>query len=118
MTLMNYRGYTAKIEIDLDAGVLAGEVLNLRDGIVFEGDTVEDIEREFHTSIDDYLAWCAEQGREPDRPYSGRLPFRTKPETHRKIARAAAAAGTSINAWMEQTLAHAADATHDRPRGD
>lgn len=118
MTLITYKGYTAEIEIDPDAKVLAGRVRDLRDVIVFEGTTVADIERAFHTSIDDYLAWCAEQGREPDRPYSGRLPFRTKPETHRKIARAAAEAGTSINAWMEQTLASAADAALDRPRDD
>jgi predicted HicB family RNase H-like nuclease len=110
MELMTYKGYTARIEIDPDAKVLAGRVLDLRDVIVFEGETVADIEQQFHASVDDYLAWCAEDGREPDKPYSGRLPFRTKPETHRKIALAAAKAGKSINAWMEQTLADRATA--------
>lgn len=118
MALMTYKGYTAEIEIDRDAKVLAGRVRDLRDVIVFEGNTVADIEREFHASIDDYLAWCAEQGREPDRAYSGRLPFRTKPEMHRKIARAAAEAGTSINAWMEQALTRAVDAARNHPQND
>ncbi len=90
MTIMIYKNYTAEVEIDPDAKVLAGRVLHLRDVIVFEGATVEDAERQFHASIDDYLAWAAEDGFEPDRPYSGKLPFRTTPEHHRKIALAAA----------------------------
>jgi predicted HicB family RNase H-like nuclease len=110
MTVMTYKGYTARIEVDPDAKVLAGRVLDLRDVIVFEGETVEDIEQQFHASVDDYLAWCAEDGREPDKPYSGKLPFRTTPENHRKIATAAAKAGKSINAWMEETLAERAAA--------
>jgi predicted HicB family RNase H-like nuclease len=108
MTLMTYKGYTAQIDVDPEAKVLAGRVLDLRDVIVFEGETVEGVEREFHTSIDDYLTWCAEEGRAPEKPYSGRLPFRTTPETHRKIALAAARAGKSINAWMEEVLVGAA----------
>ena len=34
--------------------------------------------------------------------YSGKLPFRTKPETHGRIAQAAQQAGLSINAWLER----------------
>jgi predicted HicB family RNase H-like nuclease len=49
--------------------------------------------------------------QEPDRPYSGKLPFRTTPERHRRIAQAARVAGKSINAWMDEALVTAADAT-------
>jgi len=81
-----------------------------RDVIVFEGETVESVDHEFHVSVDDYLAWAAEDGFEPDRPYSGKLPFRTTPDHHRKIALAAARAGKSINAWMDDAVTQAADA--------
>jgi DNA-directed RNA polymerase specialized sigma24 family protein len=40
---------------------------------------------------------------------SGRLPFRTDPETHGKIALAAQQAGKSINAWMEEVLSREAN---------
>jgi predicted HicB family RNase H-like nuclease len=109
MTTMTYKNYTAEVEIDPDAKVLAGRVLYLRDVIVFEGETVEDAERQFHVSVDDYLAWCAERGKEPDKPFSGKLPFRTTPEHHRKIALAAAQTGKSINAWMDEVVTQAAD---------
>jgi predicted HicB family RNase H-like nuclease len=111
VTTMTYKNYTAEVEIDPDAKVLAGRVLYLRDVIVFEGETVDDAERQFHASVDDYLAWCAERGKEPERPFSGKLPFRTTPEHHRKIALAAARTGKSINAWMDDVVTQAADAT-------
>lgn len=117
MTIMTYKGYTADVEIDSDAKVLAGRVLYLRDVIVFEGETVEDAEQQFRLSVDDYLAWAAEDGFEPDRPYSGKLPFRTTPEHHRKIALAAAQRGKSINAWMDEVITQAADTVlSDRSR--
>ncbi len=111
MTTMTYKNYTAEVEIDPDAKVLAGRVLYLREVIVFEGETVEDAERQFQVSVDDYLAWCAERGKEPEKPFSGKLPFRTTPEHHRKIALAAAQTGKSINAWMDDVVTQAADAT-------
>ncbi len=113
MTTMTYKNYRAEVEIDPDAKVLAGRVLYLRDVIVFEGETVEDAERQFQVSVDDYLAWCAERGKEPEKPFSGKLPFRTTPEHHRKIALAAAQTGKSINAWMDDVVTQAADTVLD-----
>jgi len=58
---------------------------------------------------------CQELAKEPDKPCSGKLPFRTTPERHRKIFLAAKLAGKSINAWMDDTLAEAAErALQDR----
>ena len=61
-------------------------------------------EEEFHNSVDDYLEWCTELGEEPDKPFSGKLPFRTTPENHRQIYLAAKKANKSINAWMDDVL--------------
>ena len=38
----------------------------IRDGLTFEADRVDDLEREIQTSVDVYLDWCEEMGREPD----------------------------------------------------
>ena len=45
---MKYKGYTAHIEIDETAGILFGKVLDLKDTITFQGNTVTEIEQEFH----------------------------------------------------------------------
>jgi predicted HicB family RNase H-like nuclease len=86
-------------------------VLDIKDVITFKGETVEEARQAFHDSVDDYLEWCEELGEEPDKPFSGKLPFRTTPEHHRKIFIAATKAGKSINAWMDEVLTKAADQT-------
>ncbi|MDX2212989.1 MAG: type II toxin-antitoxin system HicB family antitoxin [Oculatellaceae cyanobacterium bins.114] len=112
--MLTYKGYTAKVEIDTDAGVLHGRVVDINDTITFEGQTVDDIKREFHTSVDRYLEFCNELGQQPDKPFSGKLPFRTNPDIHRTIYLAATQMDKSINAWMEDVLAAAAQATLDQ----
>jgi predicted HicB family RNase H-like nuclease len=109
--MMTYKGYTASIEVDIDAGILFGCVLDINDVVTFKGTTVGEAREEFHKSVDDYLAFCEELGEEPDKPFSGKLPFRTTSEKHRKIFIAAKKAGKSINAWMEEILTIAADQT-------
>jgi predicted HicB family RNase H-like nuclease len=110
MNLLKYKDYIAEIQIDQKAGLLAGTVLNMRDGIAFEGKTVEKVIQAFHAAVDRYLAYCEESGGVPDKPFSGRLPFRTTPERHHNIFIAARLAGAkSLNAWMDETLAEAAE---------
>ncbi|WP_298919781.1 type II toxin-antitoxin system HicB family antitoxin [uncultured Nostoc sp.] len=106
---MTYNGYTASVEIDVEAGILFGQVLDINDVITFKAKTVDEARQEFQNSVDDYLAFCKELGEEPDKPFSGKLPFRTTPEHHRKIFIAAKKAGKSINAWMDEILTVAAD---------
>ena len=62
--MMEYKGYQAAVTFDRSAGVFHGEVVDTRDVIVFEGDSAERLRAEFAFSIDDYLAACAERGRE------------------------------------------------------
>lgn len=109
MSLLTYKGYTAQLDVDAEGDIISGRVLDLRDVLYFEAETPAEAMTSFHETVDDYLAWAAEDGFEPDRPYSGKLPFRTTPDHHRKIALAAAQAGKSINAWMDDVVTQAAD---------
>ena len=49
--MMKYRGYTAAVRFDYDAGVFHGKVADTRDVIVFEGDSVARLERESFISL-------------------------------------------------------------------
>lgn len=107
--MLTYKGYTGHMEIDDEAGILFGRVLDIRDVITFKGDTVDEAKKAFEDSVDDYLEFCHELGQEPDKAFSGNLPFRTTPERHRKVFIAAAKAGKSMNAWMDEVLEEAAN---------
>ena len=63
--MMDYKGYVGRVEYDDEAGIFHGEVINTRDVITFQGETVEELRKAFRDSVDDYLAFCAERGEEP-----------------------------------------------------
>jgi predicted HicB family RNase H-like nuclease len=107
MTTVEYKGYLGNMEVDAEAGIIFGRVLGLRDVITFQGETVREAVESFHNSVDEYLAFCAERGREPERPFSGRILFRTSPERHRRMSLAAAREGMSLNAWLDALVAKA-----------
>lgn len=105
--VMTYKGYSARIEYDDEDGILFGQIAGIRDGVGFHADTVEDLRTAFHEAVDDYLETCAKVGKEPQKPYSGKVMFRVSPELHRKAALAAELAGKSLNQWAEEALARA-----------
>ena len=106
--MFTYKNYTAKVEVDTETKRLRGRVLNINDAVHFEGETVESTEQDFHRAIENYLQLCQKSGKDPEKPFSGKLPFRTTPDTHRAIHQAAALEDKSINAWMEEMLGEAA----------
>lgn len=65
---MIYKGYVAWYEHDADDDVLHGRIAGIHDMITFVAPTMEELEREFRVAVDDYLSFCAEEGREPGTP--------------------------------------------------
>jgi predicted HicB family RNase H-like nuclease len=102
--MMEYKGYLAEVTFDNEAQVLHGEVANTRDVITFQAETVADLKREFHKSVDVYLQFCREIGQEPEKPFSGKFVVRLSPSTHRKAYLAAKRAGKSLNTWVSEVL--------------
>ncbi len=105
--MMEYKGYLSRIEFDDEVNVFHGEVINIRDVITFQGKTVEELRKAFEDSVEDYLAFCAERGEEPDKPFSGRFTVLISPEQHRRVVLAAEKAGKGVETWVAETLAQA-----------
>jgi predicted HicB family RNase H-like nuclease len=102
--MMEYKGYVGRVEFDDEAGIFHGEVVNTRDVITFQGDTVDQLRQAFRESVEDYLAFCKTRGEAPEKPYSGQFVTRVNPAVHRKISIAASIAGKSLNAWVAEQL--------------
>ena len=102
--MMNYKGYVGSVEYDDENRVFTGTVINTRTVITFHGSSVDELEKAFHTSVDDYLQWCREDGIEPEKPYSGKFNVRFSPELHRRAALGAKRLGISLNSFMERAV--------------
>lgn len=105
--MMEYKGYIGRVEFDDDAGVFHGEIINTRDVITFQGESVAGLKRAFRDSVDDYLAFCRERGEPPDKPFSGQFLTRIPPDLHRQVNTAAALSNQSLNAWVREQLENA-----------
>jgi predicted HicB family RNase H-like nuclease len=102
---LEYKGYVAgPIEFDDEARLFSGVVVGLRDVIHFSGRTADELAQAFRDSIDDYLAFCAERGTAPEKPYSGQFVVRVDAGLHRKAALRAKMEGLSLNAWVARQI--------------
>tara|TARA_B100000683_G_scaffold262401_1_gene289443 strand:- start:161 stop:514 length:354 start_codon:yes stop_codon:yes gene_type:complete len=108
--VMSYKGYFGPVAFDAEDEVFFGHIAGIDDIIGFHADTVAELKAAFHDAVDDYLETCARIGKPPQKPYSGKVMFRVRPETHRNASLAAELAGKSLNQWAEEVLEEAARA--------
>lgn len=106
--MIDYKGYTGVFEFDPALRLFTGHVVDLRDELYFEGDSVEALEASMGRAVDHYLEVCEARGEEPERPFSGKLNVRLGSELHRAATVAAAAEGESLNAWLVRVVEEAA----------
>lgn len=107
MRAMTYKGYAARIEYSDEDGCFVGHIAGIKDVIGFHGESVGDLRAAFREAVDDYLATCEKLGRQPQKPYSGKLMLRIPPEVHARAAMMAEAQGKSLNQWAADVLADA-----------
>ncbi len=102
--MLEHKGYQGVVEFDYDDGLFFGEVIGLRDVITFQGRSVEELEQSFRESVDEYLKFCEEINRIPEKPFSGRFNVRISPDLHRKAVVRAKIANKSLNQWVSELL--------------
>jgi len=110
--MIEYNGYTAVIDFDSELKLFTGHVVDLRDEIYFEGDSVSALEASMRRAVDHYLDVCRIRAEEPERPFSGKLNVRLGSQLHRAAALAAASEGESLNNWLVRVVK---DAAENRP---
>lgn len=66
--VLSYRGYLAEVENAELSPVHYGSIADIDDGVYFEAESASDIENAFREAVDDYIAFCAEKGKRPERP--------------------------------------------------
>lgn len=53
--IMEYKSYTGTVNFSEEDGVFHGKVLDVTASISYEGTTMEDLIKDFHDAIDEYL---------------------------------------------------------------
>lgn len=102
--LLTYKGYHARLAFDPSADAFHGRVIGIQDVIDFYGRTPDELRTEFKNSVEEYLAWCAEEGTPPEKTWLGKLTIRVDEDLRRRLTVVAAAHGESVNAWITALL--------------
>ena len=102
--VLEYKGYHSRIEFDSVSKVLHGKIEGIIDLVTFESDSISEIESEFHKAVDDYLAFCADIGQEPNKEYKGSFNIRITPELHKKLVEISFLKNESLNSTVEKAI--------------
>ena len=102
--ILRYKGYMTMIEFSAEDGLLFGKIEGIGDLVNFMGESVKEIEQAFHDAVDDYLDFCREMEKEPEKPYRGSFNIRISPNLHRAAAVRARESGVSLNRFVETAL--------------
>ncbi|MDO5139757.1 MAG: type II toxin-antitoxin system HicB family antitoxin [Oscillospiraceae bacterium] len=102
--IMEYKGYHTKVSFDAESLTLHGKIEGIRDFVNFEADSLEAVEAEFHSAVDEYLEFCAEVGKTPDKEYRGTFNVRISPALHRELSLEADKKDVSMNQLVENAI--------------
>ena len=104
-----YKGYHTKILFDADEMILHGKIEGIDDLVTFESNDTEKIIEEFHSAVDDYLQFCEEVGKSPEKEYKGSFNVRVSPELHRSLCTIAFRMSETLNSVVEKALVNYVD---------
>lgn len=104
MNVMTYKGYAGRIKYSAEDHIFYGDVEGLQDKITFEGKSVDELEKDFHEAVDDYLAFCKKFGKNPEKTYKGSFNVRIPPELHKAAAIQATERNISLNQFVSEAI--------------
>ena len=102
--ILEYKGYHTKVEFNADDLTLRGKIEGISDLVDFECEDIRDVKKEFESAVDEYLEFCKEVGKEPDKEYKGSFNVRIDPKLHRKLANIAFYNDVSLNTAVEEAI--------------
>ncbi len=107
--VFEHNGYHGSAEISMEDGCLFGEILFINDLVLYQADTVENLEHEFRLAVDDYIKTCKEVGKEPDKPFKGSFNVRVSSDLHRKASVNAVKEDITLNELVGKALEYYLD---------
>ena len=101
---LKYKDFIGSVEYNETDKILFGKVLGIRGLISYEGETVEELERDFKDGVNLYLSVCEEKGIKPQKSYTGAFNVRIPSDMHGKAVLKAKELGINLNAFVKSAI--------------
>ena len=102
--MLAYKGYYAEVEVDLEYGILFGKSVGMRDGFTFWATSVDGVMPAFREAVDDYLAFCADDGVESELPSLGEITLRLSQQAYLAAINCSQSQGKTLDAWASAVI--------------
>ena len=99
-----YKDFIGSVHYSTDDEVFFGKIEGIDDSISFEGSSVEELNHSFREAVEDYIALCELNSKEPQKAYKGSFNIRISPQLHKKAAQEATIRGISLNQFIENVI--------------
>jgi predicted HicB family RNase H-like nuclease len=109
---MEYNGYFGSVHYNDDDKVFYGKLEFIRALVSYEGTDVISLRAAFEEAVDDYLEFCKETGKQPEKPFKGSFNLRLDPELHKRLVNNAMNEGKTLNTFVKDLLQRAVTETH------
>ena len=109
---MKYNGYFGSVHYNDDDKVFYGKLEFIHALVSYEGTDVVSLRAAFEEAVDDYLDFCKETGKQPEKPFKGSFNLRFDPELHKCLVSNAMSEGKTLNTFVKDLLQRAISETH------
>jgi len=105
MNNLEYKGYFGSIEKGKEDNRLYGTVLGMtKDCIAYEGNDIDELEKDFRDAIESYLEGCKELGIKPRKEINGTINISIPADIHSRMVIFTQNNGTSINDFIRKSI--------------
>ncbi|MBE9468060.1 MAG: type II toxin-antitoxin system HicB family antitoxin [Bacteroidetes bacterium] len=104
MGALKYKDFVATLDFSEADNVFYGKILGVNDLILFEGSSIDELNKSFKEAVEDYLELCEEVGKDPYKSFKGSFNVRIPTNLHKKIFFRAQRTGVSLNQYIKNVL--------------
>ena len=101
---LQYKNYTCQVSYYNVRDQLTGRVLGMSQIPNVSARSLDEIKEEFHKAVDDYIAACEKNGKQPERAFTGNYSVRTSPAVHEALALYAAQQEVKFSQVTQQAM--------------
>ena len=101
---MEYKDYVGTVEWHDDLNIFRGEVLHIRNCLIYEGKNINQLRNNFHKCIDNYIKTCENNNLKVDIPFKGSFNVRISDDLYRLLCQRAKKDNISINKVVSNAI--------------
>ena len=104
---LEYKGYIANVSFSPEDEVFYGKIFGINDLVTFESDSAKELKIAFIEAVEDYLATCAELGKDPDKVFKGVFNVRIPSSLHKDAVTLAVKNKMTLNDFVGKAISFA-----------